>query len=486
MALRKFALNVAALTAARVLQAVSSFVAIPVLARLLSPAEFGLVGMAGALVWFTTAISDAGLGQTLVRIDRREHATWSSAFWFLSAIGAALSVFLVAIAWPSGWLLQEPRLVAIILVLAPIPLMQAALATPSAELQQREQFRTLAATELTASICGTASALAFAFAGTGAWALVAQQLTYWLLKAVITICTTQFRPALRLNFALLGPHIRFSRDTAALSLVTFFSRQLDPLIIGRLIGAGAVGAYSLASRIAFLPMQFLTFPLQNALFTRMVMIREDRAATRDLILVATWIVAALIFPALAVAATTSAALFEVFLSSKWLPAAPIFTALAPVVCLQSILAISGSMLLAIGATGRRLRLATEFAIVWVVLLPLAALHSALAVAIAYTVSYFLFAVRRFPLYLDVVGASAKDYFLNIAPPLVCAICAAAATAALHAIWTASALEYMLASAIVLAGAYAALAFVERGKLSHRLALLRAILAARGEATAPAG
>jgi PST family polysaccharide transporter len=427
----------------------------------LSPAEFGLVAMAGAFVWFTTAISDAGLGQTLVRIDRREHATWSSAFWFLSAIGAALSVFLVAIAWPSGWLLQEPRLVAIILVLAPIPLMQAALATPSAELQQREQFRTLAATELTASICGTASALAFAFAGTGAWALVAQQLTYWLLKAVITICTTQFRPALRLNFALLGPHIRFSRDTAALSLVTFFSRQLDPLIIGRLIGAGAVGAYSLASRIAFLPMQFLTFPLQNALFTRMVMIREDRAATRDLILVATWIVAALIFPALAVAATTSAALFEVFLSSKWLPAAPIFTALAPVVCLQSILAISGSMLLAIGATGRRLRLATEFAIVWVVL-------------------------RRFPLYLDVVGASAKDYFLNIAPPLVCAICAAATTAALHAVWAASALEYTLAGAIVLAGAYASLAFVERGKLSHRLALLRAILAARGEATAPAG
>jgi O-antigen/teichoic acid export membrane protein len=227
-------------------------------------------------------------------------------------------------------------------------------------------------------------------------------------------------------------------------------------------------------------MQFLTFPLQNALFTRMVMIREDRAATRDLILVATWIVAALIFPALAVVATASAALFEVLLSSKWLPAAPLFTALAPVVCLQSILAISGSMLLAIGATGRRLRLATEFAIVWVVLLPLAALHSALAVAIAYTVSYFLFAVRRLPLYLDVVGASAKEYFLNIMPPLVCAAGAAGATAALQTMWAASALEYTFAAAIILAGAYAALAFVERGKLSTRLGLLRAILATPGD------
>jgi O-antigen/teichoic acid export membrane protein len=301
------------------------------------------------------------------------------------------------------------------------------------------------------------------------------------VKTAIVLTGTRFWPRLTFSAALLGPHIRFSRDTGILGLVTFFHHQMDPIVIARFLGTAWVGIYSVANRIAYLPMSMLSFPLQNALFTRMVMIREDRIATRDLILVATWITAAIVFPGMAVAAAASDAYFELFLSAKWLPAAPVFVALAPVIALQAILAICGTMLLAIGATGRRLRLAVEFTVLWLITLPLAALVSVQVIAWSYTILYFLFSIRRYPIYLEVVGATAREYFGNLLLPLLIALAAAALHFTVAQLIHVTPLQEVAISIGVLALAYALLAYLERKKIGPRLTIMRSVLSHRGVA-----
>jgi O-antigen/teichoic acid export membrane protein len=478
VALRKFATNMAVLTAARMFQALASFLAVPILARLLGPAEYGLVAMAGVFVVLTMVVSDAGLGQTLVRVNAREREIWSSAFWFIATVGLGMSLLLAAISAPVAWLMREPRLTLVLLALAPLPFILSTTATASADLQQREQFRHLASAELISSLAGIFAAIGLALAGAGVWALVSHQVAYWLVKSGILHASSKFRPDFTFRASVLGPHLRFGRDTAVLGIVGVLQRQIDPLVIGRLLGTAPVGMYSVALRIAALPSQFFTAPLTNALFTRMVMLRDDKAATRDLFLVAAWLIAALVFPGIAVAASASEAYFELFLTAKWTPTAPIFAAVAPALAFQSVMIVCGNLLLAIGATGRRLRLNVEFAIAWLCVLPFAALHSLQAVAISYTLTYALVSIRSYPMYLEPAGCGVGDLFRTLAAPIVVSLAAAAACLAVHLFTPASALVEVAVSVLILGGAYAALALVERKKIPARIRALRAVLSAR--------
>src|SRR5262245_31485507 len=169
-------MGAAALSAARAIQTAASFLALPLLARLIGPSEFGLVALAMSFVLFTMAFSDAGMGQSLVRTPPEDRAEWSSAFWMIGLLAASLTLLLVLVAWPAAWLFNEPRLAPLVMALAPLPLVQGMLSPAIADLQQREKFTHLALAEILGAIAGVAAAIGIALSGGGAWALVGQQL----------------------------------------------------------------------------------------------------------------------------------------------------------------------------------------------------------------------------------------------------------------------------------------------------------------------
>src|SRR5271156_4275752 len=113
-----------ALSASTTLRLLLQFLMLPVLSRLLEPADFGLAAMAMPFIVFAQLISDAGLGQSLIRIDGEEKATWSTAFWLLVGTGAIIAVCLAGIAPLVAWIYHEPRLRPIIMTLALVALMQ--------------------------------------------------------------------------------------------------------------------------------------------------------------------------------------------------------------------------------------------------------------------------------------------------------------------------------------------------------------------------
>ncbi len=397
--------------------------AIPVLARLLDPSHFGLLALAMPFVLFGMAISDAGLGQSLVRVDQKDKLVWSSAFWLISAIGGGLSLFVLVLALPVSWLFNEPTLAPIVAVLAINPVIQGAVSPAIADLQQREKFQLLAAIEVISSLGALISALVLAFSGTGVWALVAQATLYWVIKALIVVLFTQFRPTMQFEWSALEGHITFSRDSALGNLVSFFQRQIDPLVIGKFLGAAPLGLYSMANRIVILPYQLMTAPAQNALFVKMVGLRHDRAAIRDLMVIASLAVAILVFPPLAIAAAASHAFFVVFLSERWADAAPVFSIIAPVAAVQTITALWTPMLLATENTTLRLRLNVEMTLMWLLILPFAAMQSIEIVAWAYTISYFAYSLlRSYAKFLSPVELKPSAYFMTMAAPILVAIC----------------------------------------------------------------
>jgi PST family polysaccharide transporter len=484
VALKKLAIGAAALSAARAIQTAATFLALPLLARLLDPSEFGLVALAMAFVLFTMAFSDAGMGHSLVRTPPEDKAVWSSAFWMIGLLAGGLSLLLLAVAWPAAWLFDEPKLALLVVALAPLPLVQGTLSPAIADLLQREQFTQLALAEILGAVSGVVAAIAVALGGGGAWALVAQQLAQWGVKAIVVACTTRFRPRFVFRMDGLEPHFRFGRDTAGWSLINFFARQIDPLVIAKLIGTGALGLYSMAYRLMSLPAYLVGGPVQNTLYTRMVSLRDDPPALRSLILITTRALASFIFPPMAILCVASAAFIEVFLSERWLPAAALLAVLAPVGALQAITGLNGPLLMALGRTDIRLRLTWEFTLFWVIAVPFLATQGILAVAIGHAVIFLLYMPRLLQLFLRPVNATLADYFGAIVIPFAVSCGLAAAHVLVTTLlplshWA----EVGLAVSEVLIG-YGAMAWAMRGRLLDDVNTVRRLFKARTQVAMP--
>lgn len=416
MALKRIAFGVATLSAARVIQLASSFVAIPFLARMLTPVDFGLAALALSMVMFFTMIGDAGLGRSLVRVDANDTEAWSSAFWASVLLMTALSVLFFLISWPAAAFFNEPRLVPIMMVLSLAPMLMGIAEIPAASLLQKEKFQWLAGAEFAAAVGGVIVALVVAFNGGGAWALVWQHLAQRIIKGVVVQLASQLYPRLVLNFEKLKEHLRFMVDTAAWSMTMFVNRQADTLVVGKFFGAATLGLYNVAVRIMQLPVSILGGSLHSAVYPRFVKLREDNKALRELVLFTTMAQAVFVFPPIAAVAAASHAFFTLLLSERWQASGEIFTLLAGTAAIQTIVAINGSLLQAIGRTGTRLRLTVEYAILWTISALVTAPFGIHAVALGCTVTSLLYLPRLLHLYLRPIECSPMDFMRVLAAP----------------------------------------------------------------------
>lgn len=475
MALKRFSIDLASLSAGRIVQTVAAFLALPIVARLLGPHEYGLVAVAMSFVMCTIYMADAGMGQSLVRTPASERTTWSSAFWMIFGFGGLLSLLLVAISFVVPLMFGEQRLQGLLLGLAVVPLIVSAIAAPTADMQQRQKFRELAAIEGVSALTGLGVAIVLAFQGAGAWALVLQQVAFWVMKAVLIIWRTRFRPTLEFSTTNLAEHTRFARDTLGTTLLYFFGRQLDPLVLGSILGATPTGLYAFATRAMNLPHQLVASPVQNALFVRMVELRDDKAALRDLLLILATVVALLVFPAVATLAAASPAYFTFLLSEEWLQAAPVFAILAPVAALQTVLVPANALLLATGRTNVRLRQTFEMAVLWLILLPLSTPFGLVAVAGAFTAVNLLYLPRSLQLSLPAVDLRIVNFLAMLAPATVAALGICASHALLRAYVPMSDPQEMLVSLGELTIAYAVLLICCRGRLAGQVRTLRTLM-----------
>lgn len=474
MALRKLAIGAAALSAARITQTALTFLSLPILARLLAPAEFGLAALAMSFAFFTMAIADAGLGQSLVKTPASETSIWSSAFWMILALSTTLACFLLAIAWPAAWFFDQPGLAPLILTLSPIPIIQGLAAPAAADLQQRECFLHLAAAEIAGAFAGVGCAVVLALMGFGPWAIVGQQLAMWMVKAGVVAVTTQFRPRFIIRREGLAPHLRFGVNTAGWSLANFFARQIDPLVIARVIGTAPLGFYSVANRLVTLPGHLVSGPVQSTLYTRMVALRDNLPALKSLVLIATRALAGFVFVPMAILCAAAPAFIEVFLSEKWLPAALLLAIMAPVGALQAVTGLNGVILMAIARTGIRLRLTVEFTLIWVCVVLLVAPFGLTAVAIAYAATFFLYLPRTCLLFLTPIQCTLAEYALSLRTPTIIACAAALVHVALKAAIAPSPIVEVGLAVVEVLAAYALVAFVLRGALRNDLQTMRSL------------
>ena len=184
----------------------------------------------------------------------------------------------------------------------------------------------------------------------------------------------------------------FGRKLLVTNLISFASRSIENLVIGKIHGPGPVGIYSMAFQFARLPFMLVTGPLQYVLYPHIAVFRDNKTKLVAMFLLLTRVLAMVILPAIGLMAAASDPIFHLLLSKKWGQAAPIFVLIAPAAAFQPVTAILGTFLMALGRTEVQMRLAGQFAAVWFVGLMLSVWYGIEAVAATYCICSMLFSL----------------------------------------------------------------------------------------------
>jgi O-antigen/teichoic acid export membrane protein len=410
LSLRKIVTGTALVSSASLVRILAQFIALPILSRLLTSTDYGLVAIALPFIVFAMLITDAGIGMSLVRsVPLEDEVIWSTSFWLVLALGTGLAVILAALAPLAAYVFSEPRLELIWVVLALTIGAQAAAVIPGAALQQARRFSTIATIEITSILLGIAAAVIAGFLGAGVWALVTQQIVFFITRVILTLVCSPFRPRLIFSLAKIKSHLAFGRDVLSVNMVAHFSGSIDNLVIGHVLGPASVGFYSMAMQFVRLPTVVVTGPLQFVLYSHMATIRDDLPAIRRVFLLVTRVLAIIVFPSLGMVAAAHFSTFNILLSEKWSQSSTIFMILSAAGAVQAMMALGGDIMLILGRSDLRLRTTVEFSLIWLCALVLSVSYDIYWVAVMYNCAVLLYLPRTLRLVLSLIQCPLKTY-----------------------------------------------------------------------------
>ena len=231
---------------------------IVVLARLLSPKDFGLVGMVTAIIGMLSLLRDFGLSAATVQRTHVTEEQLSGLFWINLLFGSVLGLGVIAIAPFVARFYNEPHVFWVTVALAPALVFNAAGVQHSAILQRQMRFTTLSAIDVGSWIVSTGVAIGMAAAGFRYWALVGNTLCLPLVNTACLWIAARWVPGRPGTSAGLGSMIRFGGTVTVNRIITYVISNLDKVLLGRFWGANALGFYGRAYQLLDVPAQLLS------------------------------------------------------------------------------------------------------------------------------------------------------------------------------------------------------------------------------------
>lgn len=362
-----------------------------VMARLLDPADFGLVAMAGLALRFFGYFAQMGVTPALIQKPQLDDADLRAAL-AVSLGGAALFALLAALAAPLlEWAFAMPGLALVIRLLALNFLTGGASAVSAGLLRRHSRFRALALIDTTAYAIGYGVVGAStAFRHPGALALVCALLTQGAISAVLGWYAVRYPLRLRHDPQRRRHFMHYGGRYSLVGFVEFLGVSLDSLVIGRLAGSTALGYYNRGSMLGNLPIQQPANVLSGVLFPMMSAIADQRAKLSLTFQLGTLVTGSYACAAGLGIATAADDLVRLVLGQRWMPAAPVLMALACQVALATLTQVAGVTLDAMNELTVKLKVQAAFVVLLALLLALAAgAHALWAFALAVLVNEVL-------------------------------------------------------------------------------------------------
>jgi O-antigen/teichoic acid export membrane protein len=328
----------------------SQMVVVVLLARLLTPREYGIAGMVLVITSFEPLVAGTGLAAALVQRPVITELDKSTVFWTNAAIGLLASVIGVAVS-PLVADFYGNAEVAPLFAAVSVVFFVSSLSSVQANLLIREMnFRSLELRTMAATVIGAVVAIGLAAAGDGAWALIAQQLALYTVSLMLLTGFSRWRPRLMFSRESLRELRSFGGHTSGGILMNQLTYNTDNVLIGRVLGASALGLYTFGYSLIMLPVTRISSPVVAVLYPVFSRIQDDRRRLASLWLRSLRLMTAITLPAMLGLIVVTPEAIDVVFGRRWHAATPVVQILATVGIAITIQNLNGIVLQAQGRT----------------------------------------------------------------------------------------------------------------------------------------
>jgi O-antigen/teichoic acid export membrane protein len=387
-----------------------------ILARLLMPAEFGLVGMVTALTGFAHIFKDLGLSDATIQNPDVGHDKVSALFWINAAVGLALMLAVAGASPLISAFYREPRLTGIALALSSCFVFSGLTVQHQALLYRQMRFGQMAVVNVAANALSLGVGIGFALAGAGYWALAAKEISLTAFRAAGVWLATGWVPGRPRRTAGVSPLLKFGRDVTGFNVINYFARNMDNLLIGRRWGPAPLGLYDRAYQLMLMPLSQLRTPTTRVGMSGLSALQGDSARYSGYYSKLLSVLCFLYMPIVVYLGVYSRPVIRLVLGDQWTGAADIFRILALAGFIQPAAGTADLVLVSRGETRRYFHLGLASAVTIVLAIVIGVRRGPVGVATAY-------AAANYVLFLPVLMLSFKGspvrlaaFFRSVAGP----------------------------------------------------------------------
>lgn len=385
---------------------------IVVLARLLRPEDFGLFSLTLLLVDFGNDVGDLGTGPAIIQHQNITQRLLSTVFW-TTLLGSVVLLVAVALLAPVfSWFFNEKLLGSLIMVSSISFVVRAGGFVHRALLQKALKFNRIAIVEIGSVIVFGLVSVLLAVKGFGVWSLVYGLLAHRVSDVILVWCVARFRPTFEFDWVEGSKVFRFARNITGERISYFFSGKMDYIIIGRLLGPGMLGYYTLASEIASLPQKRIASIVSTVSLPTFSLLQAQAEALRNAYVRVNKTLSLVAFPLLAGLIPLAPEFVHIFYGKTWSPVILPMQILCLVGAIRCIMNGNGAILYATGRTDVAFRWGLIQLITIPIPLAIGAMYGLSGVAMALTCTFVLYFVYMQHVINTLINLQFRPYLHN--------------------------------------------------------------------------
>jgi len=298
---------------------VFQFVITAILARLLFPKDFGLVGMAAIFSGLVGTVNDLGLSSAIIQRKELDNSHLSTSFWASLVMGIIIFGIAFVVA-PFAANFFEKEIVAPIIIVSSIGFIIGPFGVVHRSLLSKElKFKKIAIIEISATIISGITAISMAFLGFGVWSLVFNGLAANMTKVILLWILCQWHPSIQFSKERFKELFSFGANVTGHRIANYIGANIDYFFIGKFLGDSALGLYTLGYSLATYPQRRLSSIVTKVAFPAFSKIQDDNERIRRNYLKSITYISLVVFPLLISMIILAPYFIKVIYGNKWIP-----------------------------------------------------------------------------------------------------------------------------------------------------------------------
>ena len=387
-----------------------SSVVVLIMAYILDPVVFGLVGMTDALVQFFNVFMAMGFDSAIIQQKQINDRILSSLFWLNLVLGIALATIGAAIAPLLAWFYQEERVESIFVALCGTFILQSFSVVQQGLLGRNMAFRSLAIVDIVASIISSIAAIVMAIRGGSYWSLVVLQLGKQAVMALGYWLSSPWRPQLVFDLKASMPSVQFSSNVLLFNFLNFFATRSDIILVGRFLGAEQAGLYLLANRLIMNPVGQILQVLMKTLYPILSAIQNNVSKVRETYIKVIATAFSAMAPIIIIVGILGPLLIPYYLGSEWEALVPIFLVWCFGATQRIVTSRQGILFLAMGRPDLQWKYQLVSTPIVIFALVLGVQQGALGASLSYNLAQFATAFLSMYLAFTLINLKISAYF----------------------------------------------------------------------------